>query len=118
MIPKLTTSLEKLPGVVHIVSGIACIALIPLIFMPPKPPTPPSSITTLEDPPSFSRDIRLLAKNYNYWIIFMVHGLNIGLSVAFGSIFTQIISPYGYTDIQAGQMNAVGFFAGTLGCCK
>ncbi|KAI8879412.1 hypothetical protein K501DRAFT_276547 [Backusella circina FSU 941] len=92
MVPKLVTRLEKLPGSVHIVSRIAC-----AIFIPPY------SITTSEDSPSFSRGICLLAKTYNYWLLFMVHRLNIEL----GPIFTQIISPYGCTYIQADQMNAI-----------
>lgn len=118
MIPNLVTGLDKLPMVVHIVSGISVACFLPLLIMPTKPPTPPSRATTEGSTPSFFAGIRMLAKNYNFWILFLVHGLNVGLSIAFGSIFTQVISPYGYTDAQAGQMNAVAFFAGTLGCCK
>lgn len=118
MIPNLVTGLDKLPMVVHIVSGISIACFLPLLIMPSKPPTPPSRATTGSSTPSFFAGIRLLAKNYNFWILFLIHGLNVGLSIAFGSIFTQVISPYGYTDAQAGQMNAVAFFAGTLGCCK
>lgn len=118
MIPNLVTGLDKLPMVVHIVSGISVACFLPLLIMPTKPPTPPSRAMTEGSTPSFFAGIRMLAKNYNFWVLFLVHGLNVGLSIAFGSIFTQVISPYGYTDAQAGQMNAVAFFAGTLGCCK
>lgn len=118
MIPNLATSLDRIPMVVHIVSGISAAAAIPILLMPSKPPTPPSRAITSDKTPSFFTGIRMLAKNYNFWILFLVHGFNVGLSIAFGSIFTQVISPYGYTDAQAGQMNAVAFFAGTLGCCK
>lgn len=118
MIPNIVTGLDKLPLTVHIVSGIALAAFIPLLVMPSKPPTPPSRAVSEGSTPSFSVGIRMLAKNYNFWILFLVHGINVGLSIAFGAIFTQVISPYGYTDAQAGQMNAVAFFAGTLGCCK
>ncbi|KAI8881599.1 MFS general substrate transporter [Backusella circina FSU 941] len=117
MVPNIVTSVATLPKVIHIVSGIAGVAFIPLIFMPSKPPTPPSLVqANSENTPSFFMGIRMLTKNYNFWILFLVHGFNVGLSIAFGSIFTQVISPYGYTDAQAGQMNAVAFFAGTLGC--
>ncbi|GAA5797515.1 hypothetical protein HPULCUR_002903 [Helicostylum pulchrum] len=116
MIPNLVTGLDKLPMVVHIVSGISVACFLPLLIMPTKPPTPPSRAMTEGSTPSFFAGIRMLAKNYNFWVLFLVHGLNVGLSIAFGSIFTQVISPYGYTDAQAGQMNAVAFFAGTLGC--
>ncbi|KAI8637409.1 major facilitator superfamily domain-containing protein [Parasitella parasitica] len=116
LIPNLASGLDKIPMVVHIVSGIAVAALIPIFVMPSKPPTPPSRAASEGITPSFFVGIRMLSKNYNFWILFLVHGFNVGLSIAFGSIFTQVISPYGYTDAQAGQMNAVAFFAGTLGC--
>lgn len=118
MIPNLVIGLDRIPMVVHIVSGIAVAAFLPLLIMPSKPPTPPSRAVSEGSTPSFFTGIRMLSKNYNFWILFLVHGINVGLSIAFGSIFTQVISPYGYTDAQAGQMNAVAFFAGTLGCCK
>ncbi|KAI7900437.1 major facilitator superfamily domain-containing protein [Cokeromyces recurvatus] len=110
------TSVEKVPMIVHLVSGLAAVIVIPVTLMPSKPPSPPSRAMNEESTPSFFKGIRILSKNYNFWILFLVHGMNVGLSIAFGSIFTQIISPHGYTDAQAGQMNAVAFFAGTLGC--
>ncbi|KAG2207607.1 hypothetical protein INT46_005580 [Mucor plumbeus] len=116
LIPNLASGLDKIPMVVHIVSGIAVAALVPILVMPSKPPTAPSRATSEGTTPSFFTGIRMLSKNYNFWILFFVHGFNVGLSIAFGSIFTQVISPYGYTNAQAGQMNAVAFFAGTLGC--
>ena len=100
-----------------IVTIIAAVAFIPLFFIPAKPPTPPSLVQD-QQKPSFFSGLKLLSKNYNFWILFLVHSLNVGLSIAFGTIFTQVISPYGYTDTEAGQLNAIAFFAGTLGCCK
>ncbi|KAI8994539.1 major facilitator superfamily domain-containing protein [Pilobolus umbonatus] len=116
MMPNVVTALDKLPMAVHIVSGISAFSLIPLLMMPAKPPTPPSRIQSEANAPSFFVGVRMLFKNFSFWTCFLIHGLNVGLSIAFGSIFTQVISPYGYTDAQAGQMNAVAFFSGTLGC--
>lgn len=101
---------------------LSAVSFVPLLVLPSKPPCPPT--TTLIDPdsrtnrPSFFNGLRALSKNLNFWLLFLVHGLNVGNSIALGTIFTQIISPFGYTDAQAGQLNAVSFFAGTLGCCK
>ncbi|KAI9025876.1 major facilitator superfamily domain-containing protein [Phycomyces nitens] len=98
------------------VSALLCAGVfIPVIFMPSKPPTPPSLIQE-QDKPSFFKGLKMLGTNYNFWVIFAVHSINVGLSISFGTLFTQILSPYGYTNIQAGQINAVAFFAGTLGC--
>lgn len=60
----------------------------------------------------------MLSKNGHYWILFTIHGINVGLSMALATIFNQVITPYGYTNAQSGQLTAVSFFAGTLGCCK
>ncbi|KAI7852646.1 major facilitator superfamily domain-containing protein, partial [Circinella umbellata] len=115
MIPAITTKLEQIPKTLMIVTIIAAVAFIPLFFIPAKPPTPPSLVQD-QQKPSFFSGLKLLSKNYNFWILFLVHSLNVGLSIAFGTIFTQVISPYGYTDTEAGQLNAIAFFAGTLGC--
>ncbi|KAI9278679.1 major facilitator superfamily domain-containing protein [Phascolomyces articulosus] len=115
MIPPITTKLEQIPTTVLIVTIIAIASFVPLIFLPAKPPTPPSLVQDQEKP-SFFSGLKILSKNYNFWILFTVHSLNVGLSIAFGTIFTQVISPYGYTDAEAGQLNAIAFFAGTLGC--
>lgn len=68
--------------------------------------------------PSFSNGIKALLQSKDFWILFLIHGLNVGLSIALGNIFTQVIAPYGYTDVDAGQLNALGFVAGTIGCSK
>jgi fucose permease len=99
------------------VGGIALAAFILLLFMPAQPPKPPSLVSQ-QARPSFRQGLSLLAKNYSFWVVFLIQGINVGISIAFGTIFTQIIAPYGYTDAQAGQINAIGFFAGTIGCGK
>ncbi|ORX58801.1 MFS general substrate transporter [Hesseltinella vesiculosa] len=92
--------------------------LIPLIFMPAKPPRPPvpEHILQVAQNITFFKGLRMIVKNYHFWFLFLIHGLNIGLAIGFGTVFTQIVNPHGYTNAQAGLVNAVGFFAGTLGC--
>ncbi|OAD76428.1 hypothetical protein PHYBLDRAFT_143401 [Phycomyces blakesleeanus NRRL 1555(-)] len=115
LLPNLATSVDRI-SLVAMVSALLCAGVfIPVIFMPSKPPTPPSIIQE-QDKPSFFKGLRMLGSNYNFWVIFAVHSINVGLSISFGTLFTQILAPYGYTNIQAGQINAVAFFAGTLGC--
>lgn len=85
--------------------------------MPAKPKTPPSYAQATDRPP-FIEGLKMLSKNGHFWILFTVHGINVGLSIALATIFNQVITPYGYTNAQSGQLSAVSFFAGTLGCCK
>ncbi|KAI8340217.1 major facilitator superfamily domain-containing protein [Chlamydoabsidia padenii] len=115
MVPNVTKTIHEIPLTLSIVGGIALGAFILLLFMPAQPPQPPSHVSH-QPRPSFRQGLSLLAKNASFWIIFLIQGINVGISIAFGTIFTQIIAPYGYTDAQAGQINAIGFFAGTIGC--
>lgn len=97
--------------------GFAVLVFVPLLFIPSKPPTPPTRIKET-DRPSFFDGLRILTTNFNFWILFLIHGFNVGLSIAFCALFPQILSPHGYTNLEAGQLNALGFFASTLGCCR
>ena len=101
----------------NVVAIFAGALFLPLLFMPEKPPTPPMRIQEGDRPP-FLEGLKMLAKNYNFWILFFIQGLNVGISIAFCALFTQIVGPHGYTDTDAGTLNALAFFAGTLGCCK
>lgn len=101
----------------NMVAGFALIIFVPLLFMPERPPTPPSNISQSDRPP-FIEGIKILCKNVNFWILFFIHSFNVGLSIAFCTLCTQILTPHGYTTKEAGALNALAFFAGTIGCCK
>ncbi|KAI9491682.1 major facilitator superfamily domain-containing protein, partial [Zychaea mexicana] len=110
---------------VIMVAVICTIALIPQFFIPAKPSTPPSIIEIRQQSSSsMSSDARLsvwkstriLSKNVHFWILCGIHGLNVGLSIAWGGLTNQALSPYGYSDQESGNIVAVGICAGTLGC--
>ncbi|KAH8552699.1 major facilitator superfamily domain-containing protein [Umbelopsis sp. PMI_123] len=111
-----TDNLRATAGMFLIVVAIfASVAFVPLIFMPSKPKTPPTYVQATDRPPFFE-GLKMLSKNGHYWVLFVIHGINVGLSMALATIFNQVITPYGYTNAQSGQLSAVSFFAGTLGC--
>jgi hypothetical protein len=106
---------------------IATVASIPQLFLPALPPTPPSVDRTVRHSDSHDGVIEkaslwkgtlALIKNVHFWILCGIHGINVGLSISWGGLFNQAITPYGYTNSQAGNIVAVGLVAGTLGCCK
>ncbi|KAI9358163.1 major facilitator superfamily domain-containing protein [Pilaira anomala] len=99
----------------NLVSGFAALVFLPLMFIPEKPRTPPMRVQE-SDRPSFFDGLVILSKNLNFWILFVVHSLNVGLSISFCALFAQIVEPHGYSNSDAGQLNALAFFAGTLGC--
>jgi hypothetical protein len=60
----------------------------------------------------------VLIKNPNFLILCIVHGLNIGLSIAWNGLMNQAMTPYGYDNHQVGNIAAVSIVAGSLGCGK
>ncbi|OBZ84502.1 Major facilitator superfamily domain-containing protein 7-a [Choanephora cucurbitarum] len=114
-IPSIATYIDKIPLVLHLVSGFTGLTFLLLLSMPSKPPKPPTTELDVERPP-YLKGLQMLMKNLNFWILFFIHSFNVGLSIAFGSLFAQIVGPHGYSDKHAGLLNALAFFAGTLGC--
>ncbi|KAG2177678.1 hypothetical protein INT44_008192 [Umbelopsis vinacea] len=115
VMPAIATGMDKIPLTLIVVAIFASVAFVPLLFMPAKPKTPPSYAQATDRPPFFE-GLKMLSKNGHFWILFVIHGINVGLSMALATIFNQVITPYGYTNAQSGQLSAVSFFAGTLGC--
>ncbi|KAH8552118.1 major facilitator superfamily domain-containing protein [Umbelopsis sp. PMI_123] len=115
LMPAIATGKERIGFTLVMVAVIATAATVPFFFIPEKPPTPASVVST-EPRPSYFGGIKLLIRNPHYWVLLMIHGLNVGLSISFGTLFTQILTPYGYTNSQAGILSAVALVSGTLGC--
>lgn len=93
------------------------------MFFPTKPATPASySVNNAADKNLSLPEMTLLQgtvillKNPHFLTLCVVHGLNVGLSIAWNGLMNQAISPYGYTDNQVGNIAAIGVVGGTLGC--
>ncbi|KAI8069755.1 major facilitator superfamily domain-containing protein [Gilbertella persicaria] len=115
IVPTIASDEADMSKVIHLVTGVCVIAFLPLFLMPAKPPTPPNSVQDTERPP-FLKGLVMLSKNFHFWVLFFIHAFNVGLSIAFCALFTQIVNPHGYSDAEAGQLNALAIIAGTLGC--
>ncbi|OBZ87267.1 Major facilitator superfamily domain-containing protein 7-a [Choanephora cucurbitarum] len=119
LMPALATGKEKIELTVIVVACIATAATVPFIFFPTKPPTPasyPVKKQNAEPEISLTQGAIMLLKNYHFIILCVVNSLNIGLSIAWNGIMNQAIKPYGYTDSEIGNINAIGVVGGTLGC--
>lgn len=60
----------------------------------------------------------MLIKNPHFLTLAIVHGLNVGLSIAWNGLMNQAITPYGYSNTDVGNIAAIGVVGGTLGCRK
>lgn len=90
---------------------------------PPLPSTqslPRSSVSKYDQPPETSfktveREFKELFNNRDYVILFFVFSVGIGFFEAVMTLLNQIISPYGYSNADAGTLSVVFIVAGTVG---
>ncbi|CDH52251.1 hypothetical protein RO3G_13522 [Lichtheimia corymbifera JMRC:FSU:9682] len=125
LMPAVATGKDKIEMTIIMVAGICTGATIPQFLLPAKPPVPvsyePQQKAGTTSPPSkalFLQSTIALMKSVHFWILCGIHGINVGLSIAWGALLNQAITPYGYSDSQAGNMVAVAMAAGAVGAFK
>ncbi|KAI9301466.1 major facilitator superfamily domain-containing protein [Cunninghamella echinulata] len=100
-----------------IIAGIATIVAIPTPFLPSKPKIPPTK-TSAEERMEFFTGCKKLLKNGPFWWGAFFGSLALGAAYTYGVLIMQAITPYGYTDEEAGIcasiMVASGFVGGFL----
>ena len=63
-----------------------------------KPPTPPS-ISAEANSESFVAGLKLLMRNSSYYILALAVGAGIALFSVLTTLLSQILCPWGYTDV-------------------
>lgn len=79
-----------------------------------NPPTPPSSSAETPSEP-FIIGVKKLAKNKMYWLLALAIGGGIGLFSVLTTLLSQILCPWGYTDVSAllnnyGKLKSLNYF--------
>ncbi|ORE18807.1 MFS general substrate transporter [Rhizopus microsporus] len=122
LMPAIATGTDKIEFTVILVACICTVATIPFLFIPARPPTPASlppvkdDCSEKENQDSLLKMILGLIKNVHFLVILIIHGINIGLSIAWSGLMNQAISPYGYTNGEIGNIAAIAVVGGSLGC--
>ncbi|KAI8061460.1 hypothetical protein BC940DRAFT_279727 [Gongronella butleri] len=115
-------SLDSHLSLIIMVAVIASVASLPHLFLPSRPKQSPAPFLGDDHQQQQQQQMSLwkatltLMKNVHFWVLCGIHSINVGLSISWGGLFNQAITPYGYTNADAGNMVAVGLVAGTLGC--
>lgn len=84
--------------------------------MPAKPPTPPSASAAAvadEKTPVLSAMAQLL-KTLEFWLILIPFTVYVGFFNSVSSLLNQILSPYGFTETQAGIAGGVLIIVGLI----
>lgn len=100
---------------------MACITTaiaIPTLFIPPAPPTPPSpsaAANSRNDRRPYLADLKLLLTNKYYLVLLFCFAIFVGIFNAMSTLLNQIVTPYGYSDDQAGYMGVAMILGGLIG---
>lgn len=118
--PFWVTSASDVPSYHLYLAIIATGICVPSFFIPRHPPTPPSPQSeTLRDlnTPSLStviHELRALLSSIEFWLVFISFSVYVGFFNAFSSLLSQILTPYGFTEDQAGIAGAVLIVVGLI----
>jgi FLVCR family MFS transporter 7 len=88
------------------------------MFIPPAPPTPPSpsaAANSRNEKRPYLADLKLLVTNKYYLMLLFCFAIFVGIFNAMSTLLNQIVTPYGYSDDQAGYMGVAMILGGLIG---
>ncbi|KAF5630051.1 permease of the major facilitator superfamily [Fusarium sp. NRRL 52700] len=101
VVPLWTNEPSDISSVVLYVAIISSAVAIPGFFIPAAPPIPPSAIHHIERS-KILPSLRILVRSLECYLIIIPFWVYTGLFVATTSLINQIVTPYGFSDTQAG----------------
>lgn len=95
------------------VSIISTICAVPAFFVPAKPPSPvgPSAETPKL---SLRESLKVMSQSLELWLILIPFAVFVGFFNSISSLLNQMLSPYGFTDDEAGIGGAVLIVVGLV----
>ncbi|OBT56206.1 hypothetical protein VE04_02862 [Pseudogymnoascus sp. 24MN13] len=102
-----------IPNMVLYISIIATVASIPSFFIPAAPPTP-SSPSSTEHKLDIIPSIKTLFKSPEFIMMLIPYTVYVGLFNSISSLLNQMLSPYGFTEEEAGLGGAFFTVAGLV----
>ncbi|CAH1258649.1 MFSD7 [Branchiostoma lanceolatum] len=79
--------------------------------VPPSPPTASAAATS----ETFWQGIKKIVKNLQYWILFTIFGVGLGLFNTLATILEQVLCPRGYDNTYVGLCAALMIICGVVG---
>ncbi|KAE8372659.1 major facilitator superfamily domain-containing protein [Aspergillus bertholletiae] len=107
------TKPSEVPDMVLYISVMATVAAIPSFILPSKPPTPPSASSATTRTPLIPTIIQLF-KTLEFWLILIPFSVYVGFFNSVSSLLNQILSPYGFSETEAGIAGGVLIVVGLI----
>ena len=93
------------------VAIITSVATIPSLFIAAAPPTPVAASSSLARPP-IQRQLNTLMRSTTFWLTLIPFSVYVGFFNSFSSLLTQMLTPYGFSEIDSGIAGAVLILVG------
>ncbi|KAI8054981.1 major facilitator superfamily domain-containing protein [Gilbertella persicaria] len=114
LIPLIAPTADQVPTMFLMVAIISTAAAVPSVFLPGIPRIP-SSPSADQDRMSIVEGMRVLIRHKGFWWCSILCGTNAGMAFSVSTLIIEAISPFGYTDQQAGYCAAAVVLAGFVG---
>ena len=111
--PFWATDESQIPSIVLYTCILSTVATLPAPFIPKAPPTPPSAIAAAEKL-DIRQALRELPRNRSFWLIFFPFAVYVGFFNAISSLLNQMLSPYGFSEDDAGITGALLIVVGLV----
>ena len=111
--PFLVTQPSDIAPMTLYVAIITTVASVPAFFIPSAPPTPVAASATIARPPVRTQ-LALLARNPTVWLVLLPFAVFVGFFNSFSMLLTQILTPHGFTESDAGIAGAVLILVGLV----
>ena len=95
------------------VAVITTVACVPAFFIPAAPPTPVAASATVARPPVRAQ-LALLARNPTVWLVLLPFAVFVGFFNSFSTLLTQILTPHGFSESDAGIAGALLILVGLV----
>ncbi|ESZ99379.1 hypothetical protein SBOR_0249 [Sclerotinia borealis F-4128] len=111
--PSWAGSLGNIPNMVLYIAIISSAATIPSFFIPKEPPTP-CSASSGEPKHALGPSIRFLLRSPEFYMIMLPFWFYVALFNSISSLINQILSPYSFTETNAGIAGALLIVVGLV----
>lgn len=111
--PMFATTADKLPDMVLYVAIISSVAVLGWAAFPAHPPSPPGP-SGHHAKADFAETVRVLRNSRDFWLIWVMFSIYLGLFNALTTLLNQIMLPRGYTSDDAGLTGALLIIVGLV----
>ncbi|KAJ5679360.1 MFS-type transporter [Penicillium macrosclerotiorum] len=107
------TKPSDIPNMVLYISIISSVAALPSFFLPAAPPTPASASSSIPRTPLIPATKQLLG-TLEFWLILIPFAVYVGFFNSVSSLLNQILSPYNFSETDAGIAGAILIVVGLV----